>query len=69
MRSCKVSPPPLLPVLPLVLSVSLEGYGVAGCCLCAPTGGGGMSVLPHTWVTLLQVVVRLEQGMPSSSVL
>lgn len=31
--------------------------------------GGGVSVLPHTWVTLLQVVVRLEQGMPSSSVL
>lgn len=45
-RSCKVSPPPLLPVLPLVLSVSLEGYGVAGCCLCAPLGGGGCRSCP-----------------------
>lgn len=35
--------------------------------VCPPRGG--VSVLPHTWVTLLQVVVGLEQGMPSSSVL
>lgn len=51
---------------PLCLSLgSLQRYGVAGCCLCAPRGG---SVLPHTRLMLLQVV-GLAQGMPSSSVL
>ena len=60
---CKVNPPSHCPSC--LSSGSLQRYGVAGCCLCAPRGG---SVLPHTRLMLLQVV-GLVQGMPSSSVL